>query len=228
MRFRPVKPRLAALGLALVAVAAVIGVLHAPFGRALLTRIGGCPVGHASAADVERARAAAAASMRGVAPAASRPALGFELGRTTPEDAHRWADAHGFSCVDKREGMLLACTRVPADAFGGAHPAELGGVDEVMLAFRPRDRVLVNATATSFGLAPDAAAARTSKTVELLTSIVGQPAKAEGGFDGSRLSREAYASTATFAFSDYVAEVSATSMGVRGVLVREHYMAAAD
>jgi len=107
--------------IALVATAgtcvAALAALHAPFARTVLARIGGCPVGRASAAEIEAARKSAAAPNRGERDAPARPAAGFALDVTTRADVDAWARSHGVSCREKRERALLACADVPARAL---------------------------------------------------------------------------------------------------------------
>src|ERR1700679_256191 len=79
---------------------ALIGVLHMPFAHNLLASVGGCPVGHASLAEMEPTIKAAIAAERGDKPAPARPALGFELDHTTRAEALAWAYRVHVSCSD--------------------------------------------------------------------------------------------------------------------------------
>lgn len=198
---------------------AAIGVLHAPFARSLLAKIGGCPVGKASAEDVERARRAAVASLRGDAPAPSRTALGFTLAQATVADVDRWAHERSIACAKKREDLLVVCTGVPS--------AE-GAVDEATFAFRPSDGRLVNVTAMTFALGPDEAAVRMRASTDALRATLGEPARAFGDAAPARFAQGGFAtSTTRWRFRDLAAEVTATSFDGR-VVLREHWVTIED
>jgi hypothetical protein len=215
----------------LAALAIVLGamvVLHAPFGRSLLRRVGGCPVGNASAADIEGVRQSAVAQMRGDGPAPARPSLGFTLDQTTRVDVLGWAAKHALACSAKREGLFLSCSDVPAAALGD-RTADDGVVGEVIFAFRPGDERLVNLTAMSFGLPPAEGAARMERALGRLRHSLGSPTTAEGEVSADRLAAGGLStSTASYRFRDYIAEVTATGFGPRGVALREHYVSATD
>lgn len=226
------------VGCAIAGLIGTIGVLHTPLARPLLMKIGGCPVGRASAADVDFLRRQSVAAMRGsateVAPA--RPALGFSLERTTARDIRAWAKANHLSCTDRREGMLIMCSDVSTELFDSrrcatGHPDGRGArIDEVTFAFRPRDQTLVNVTTMSYGFAPNDAVATMGCITERLDADLGAQADQhrDGEMTAARLSQGGYATSMTsYRFRDYVAEVSATSFdnGSR-VVVREHYVSA--
>jgi hypothetical protein len=217
------KKKLAATAMAIAVMVAVVGLLHAPFARTLLMKIGGCPVGKASAADVDLVRKQALASVRGDMPAPLRPALGFVLGSTTPDAVQAWARTNQIRCEEKRDGLLLLCSAVPGVA-APERPAYGGPIDEISFAFRPGDRALVNLTASAFALSSGESAHRMSATVERLTGALGDPVAA-GAIDARRFAAGGFATAnAAYRFSDYIAEVTATSFGSRGVFVREHYV----
>jgi hypothetical protein len=227
MMNRRLKKGVFGVAITTAALTAIIGLLHTSAARPLLMKIGGCPVGKASAAQIEQGRMAAARETRGIERAPARPALGFTLDAASPEDVHAWADRHGVKCAEKREGMLVVCHDVPLAALG--REGEAGKVDDVSFAFRPRDRKLVNVTATSFALSSTAAATRMSHAVSRLGSEMGMPAKTAGEATPEGLARGNYSTaTASYRYVDFMAEVSATSFGDNGVAVREHYMSAID
>ncbi len=216
------------LGTTLVLSVGVVGILHAPFARSALMKVGGCPVGKASAADIETVRKQAVSSMRGVGTATTRPALGFVLEGSTPDDVRSWAHENGVTCTEKREGLYLSCRDVPAKALRDRDPND-GDVGELSLAFRPTDRKLVNITASTMGLGPDAAAARMNRRVEKLTTTLGAPTQAAGDVSANRFAKGGYAtSKVSYRFGNYIAEVTATSFDQRGVHLMEHYVIAND
>ena len=123
--------------------------------------------------------------------------------------------------------MLVTCHDVPSAALGRTE--ERGKVDDVSFAFRPRDRRLVNVTATSLSLTSDAAAGRMGRAVSRLGAELGPPTKSAGEATAENLSRGSYATaTTTYRYSDFMAEVSATSFDQAHVAVREHYISARD
>jgi hypothetical protein len=188
----------------LAVIVAAAGVLHTPWGRPLLRRLGGCPVPAATPAQVEAAQARAFRSLRGVSPAPARPALGFTLERTTPEEVRRWAAQAGARCQERRGGALLICT-------GGAY-------DEVAFGFRLRDRRLVNLSTLRTGLASGDAAARMRELGAGLQRALGAPAASAVGPPA----------VLSWRYSDYLAEVIEMPIEGRGHALREHYLSALE
>jgi hypothetical protein len=205
-----------------------IGLLHTSWGKPLLMKLGGCPVGKASAAEIEQVRMKAIAETRGQESAPARPAIGWELDSATPEDVMAWAKAHGVTCTEKREGMFLSCKDVPVSAVGD-RDSEPGTIDDVSFSFRPRDRALVNVTVTSYSLPAPLAASRATSAAARLEGTVGAPTTRAGDATTNHLSSGAYATASTtWRFADYQAEVTATAFAGRGVAVREHYVSGRD
>jgi hypothetical protein len=103
-----------------VAIAA-IGVAHAPFARSLLMSMGGCPMAGARMTPVEsesaRRMALSAIPATVSVPAPARPALGFSLDTTSPEDVRAWAKRERVDCKEAREG-LIKCPDVRPEALG--------------------------------------------------------------------------------------------------------------
>ncbi len=220
------------IALALLASAGVaiatIGVLHAPFARSALMKVGGCPVSKVTAADVETARKDAMRSMRGQSPAKSRPALGFVLEGSTPEDVRSWAAEHKISCSEMREGLAFKCTNVPASALRDREPSD-GAVSELFMNFRPIDRRLVNLSLTSSQLNSEDAASRMSRRVAKLTSTVGAPTEQAGEVSKERFASGGMAtSLVAYHYQDYVARVTATAFEPANVNVIEQYTSAND
>jgi hypothetical protein len=215
-----------ALGVIALGAVGVVGALHLPGGRGLLARAGGCPVAgsHATAALVEPARHAALASQRGAADAPARPALGFELDRTTHADVMAWAAREHVACEDARDG-LVQCSGVPAATLGaGAGDA----VEVLSLGFDTHAR-LVNLSTLRSHLTEQAARATLHDVASRLEAQIGPPAS--GAADTSRLAEVGAASLTSlrYRYRDYFAEVVAmrAGEGSEGV-VREHYMSARD
>jgi len=210
----------------LAALTLLVGLLHTSLGRPLLARLGvGCPV-QASPEDVERARRDSARATRGSEPSPAQPALGFVLDEMTMADAQAWAEREQVSCEEQRGGTLLMCSHVRAAALGGS-----GGetTDELVLAFSPKTKRLVNIATTEYGLDGTAAASRMARIVSNLEEKLGKPTREAGERSASYLA-EAPMRTALvrYRFSDYQADVTATNLPGKGLMLREHYMSARD
>jgi hypothetical protein len=206
---------------ALTTTVGLVGVLHMPCARGLLMRIGGCPVGRASLAEMEPARRAAINGERGVAIAPSRPALGFNLDKTTRAETRAWAKRSHISCDEVREG-LVGCKNVPASALG--LPEADGPVSELNFGFNTKG-VLVDVSTMRMHVDP-----RPVQDIEArLEAQVGEPQQRSGSFDGANLTQEnPDISTVRYRYRDYFAEVIAMRFQADGLVLREHYMSAND
>lgn len=207
-----------------IAFAAFMILVHVPAGRRLLAPIFGvkCPVGGSLTAEqAEAARMAAARQTAGSGVAPVRPALGFELEKTTPDDVRAWAAKSGVTCTDERQGALLKCQQVPA---GAVSPALAGpALSEVVLAFEPAHMTLVNVTAYISDVSEDVGAARAAAVRDALKKALGQGTETgELTADGLVKTR---AASVSYRYENYQADVSATQLETRRVMVREHYMA---
>lgn len=208
-----------------VLVVGLIGLMHTPSGLQLYSRVvgGGCPVGRASAADVERGRLEVAHAARGRTPARARPAMGFTLDRTTAGEVDAWIDRYRVSCQDRREGTLKLCTNVPAEAVG-----RRGGViDELALAFSPTSHALVNVAATRHRMSVAAGIAETQSLRDGMRSSVGEATRSAGALEAERLQATPYATAVSYyEFSDYLADITLSNIPGDGFSLREHYMSA--
>jgi hypothetical protein len=200
----------------------LIGVLHMPFARSFLMDLGGCPVGHASLAQLEPARNAAIATEKGAvaAQAPMRPALGFALGKTTRADTEAWADRSHVSCDGVREGLVL-CKDVPSSALG--LPASDGKVGELHFGFDTHGLLVDVSTMRMHAEATPAA-----DIEKRLEAQVGAPQQRTGSFDGPHLAANGALSSVRYRYRDYFAEVIAMRFKGDGLVVREHYMSAND
>lgn len=218
----------------LAALVGAVGLLHLPAARPLLAATVGCPVGKASAADIELARAEAVRATRGAAPAPSGalavlPVLASSapspaLERTGPEDVRAWATARGASCEVRREGLLVVCHGLRA-ALG----VEVRPIDDVAFAFRPSDRALVNVTATWLALPADEASRAAVAAAAALEGRFGAPTGSDGELEPARLGAGGYATAVrSWRFADALVDVTATSFGARGASVRVHLVSARD
>ncbi len=227
MRRRRILKALSMLAALCATATALIGVMHTPAGLAAYARVfgGGCPVGRADPAEVERGRRASARVLRGTLRAPARPAFGFALDVSTRRDLDRWIAQHGLSCRDRREHTLVLCTGVPSAALGREGPA----LDEVTFAFAPGAMSLVNLTAVRYRLAPGAAVRHAGAVIDGLRVALGTPSETVGVMEPASLGATDYATAmVSYAFRDFIADVTATNIPGEGVLVREHYMSAVD
>jgi len=202
----------------------LIGFLHTKAGRPLLARLGvSCPV-KASPEAVEAARRNSARTLRGTEAAASRPALGFALDSMTLADVKAWAVQNSVSCDELRVG-LMRCTDVPSVAVGSTGPA----INRLDFGFAPATERLVNVSAWRNGMTGATAAAQLSIVVGKMKDQLGAPTHEAGSRTAGYLASGAmHTATVAYRFKDYIADVSATNIPGRGLLMREHYMSARD
>lgn len=211
---------------ALAAATALVGVLHAPFARPLLTWLGGCPFGAASPAQIERAQRSALEVLRGSEAAPERPALGFSLDRDTASGVKAWAAAHHLGCEELREGTLLKCSGVPVSALPDAAGAP-GTIDEVAFEFELGGRRVVNVTTLRTHLSAGEASRIFRSIAAALADRLGSASQERRGEADAEWTGVAPV-LVKYRFSDYVAEASAMDLPGRGVAVREHYLSALD
>jgi hypothetical protein len=160
------------------------------------------------------------AAQRGSTPAPARPALGFELDKTTKGDALAWAAKQGVSCSEVRDG-LLKCTDVPASAFG--LPEADGPASEMHFGFNTKG-VLEDVSTMRLNAQAKPGADIAAK----LLAQVGEPQTKSGAFDDDFLAKNYQVSTVQYRYSDYLAEVTALRTNGTGLVVREHYRSATD
>jgi hypothetical protein len=210
-------------GIAVAAGALLVAVGHAPVARPLVARLAratgltraGCPLGaHVEPAKLEAERARATAALAGDAPAASRPALGFALGRSTKDEVRASMEARGARCDEELAGLAVRC-----------HEGDTG---DAFFRFDTRGALSAVDAMRETADADEAAtwmrdvAARLSREAGPPAS---QPPDAVGAYlRGGALRRASY----TYRFRDYAADVSAVSMGGPRVVLREQYRAIAD
>jgi hypothetical protein len=209
----------------LAALTLVIGALHTKAARPLLARLGvKCPV-RGSAKDVEAARLKSARAARGTEVAASRPALGFALDAVTLQEVKAWADQKHVACEEVRKSSFLRCSNVPESALGGTGPS----IAQLDFGFAPGSERLVNINAWRSGMSSDAASAQMNAVVAHMQEQLGAPTLEKGDRSASYLaSGPMHTALVRYRFSDYIADVSATNIPGRGLMLREHYMSARD
>ncbi len=205
-------------GITLVAFA-TMGFLHTKAGHPLLMKlaaVAGCPVGGASAAEVDATRRAALAVDRGTEPAPAHPALGFALDRAGVGEVRAWAARVGAQCVEERDATFVRCTSVASSALG--RPGGEGAMTELAFAFAPTG-ALVSVSTLYSGRDPDDAARIARGAKEALEAELGPSPRAAGSFDAAGTTAALH-----YRFRDYAADVIATQVPGSGFVVREHYM----
>lgn len=206
---------------------AVMGFAHTPWGRPILgwfSGVPGCPLGFDDADPVQTEvfrTNILRKNTAGAAPSRATPALAFDLGRSTRADVETWAKSLGLACESKRQGSVLNCPN--ASAADTASPP----IDELHLQFDPQGTLVAVNVFRKETKGPSAVAFMTER-VSGLQQQVGPPTKADGKLDASWLDGGAFhVARQEFRYKDYLAVVSATNMGARGVRLREEYQWAA-
>lgn len=200
---------------------AFVAFAHTPWGRpmlAMLSGVPGCPAGldGGDAAAVEATRVASVMSRSGEVEVEVAPrALGFVLGSSTRDDVRRWLGEGADRCEVIREGQGLRCD-------GGALAnTELGCDADLHLAFS--GEVLVGLDVRRKGQAEEALGWLGAR-VSSLSEEVGPPAKSHGEVDAGWLVAAPMRQVAReFRARGFVAQVSVTHLGTRGVSLREQY-----
>lgn len=227
----------------LLGLTAGVGALHTSWGRPLLARLGGCPAARVTAAEVDGLRRQGVTGLRGARPAPARPALGFLLDRTTPDDVQAWAADAAVTCAAKKRGLVsLHCANVARAALPIATSSDHGAragrdapgvatgepavIEDLALTFSPAGR-LVSVDAFTRGLPAGTASAAFSSSGARLAEVLGPPTDlvGDGGDADGPMRVPAPLGTARrrFRFNDYVAIVSLTNLS-SGLAVREQYL----
>jgi hypothetical protein len=185
---------------------------------------GGCPFSApAFPEQAEALRARAMLPLRGEGIAPARSALGFTLGATTRGEVSDWAARQGVACAPEQGANALRCTGVPA-----AGPEEAGapgedGTGNLYALFDPSGR-LVALDVMRESSPVETVARRFDVVRRRLASSLGPPSaswgEATAAYLGARPLRQA---AAQFRFADFAADVTATNLAGRGVVLREQY-----
>jgi hypothetical protein len=227
MRQLNLRPRyrvLAGAVAVLVTLTAAIGWMHTHAGRRLLARLGvQCPVTQVAPERVAAVRAEAMARARGTGTAASRPALGLQLDTSSETAVAAWAASVHAPCEAITRGYrFLRCRGVPAAALGLSGPA----VSEIWFSFGNHDRLIA---VNLYRRYMTEAETRQSWFGALgrLQQQLGEPTQASGDLTLAHLADSALAvARVRYAYSDYIATVTASRTPYGGMAVREQYMSA--
>ncbi len=194
---------------------------HTRSGAALLgLGSGGCPWEQAppSADKLEDFRVKNLATLKATTRAAARPAYGFVLDRTTKAEVTAWGASVGAACGEELGGAAVRC-----EGKDRPMPAEGGGaVHDAFFRFDPKG-VLVGVDLMRDGTDVDKAAAVLTSISDRITHEAGPATTVKGTASSAHLAGYLNRAATEFRFADYAADVSATNLGVQGVVVREQY-----
>ncbi|HEY6476969.1 MAG TPA: hypothetical protein VI456_10335 [Polyangia bacterium] len=201
----------------------LVGLLHTPYGRPLMRRLGvACPAAKVSPAQVEAVRLRAVAAMRGSLPSPARPALGQNLDVSRPADVTTWARARGLRCLEEtRPVHTLKCTDPAAES---RRDPKAPPTDQIAFSFAPDGR-LVSVDRLRSTLTPVQATRLFGETADLLVAALG-PGRLVGDASPDYLaSGSMHAARLAYRFSDYLATVTAMNVGGR-IVMHEQYESA--
>jgi hypothetical protein len=186
----------------------------------------GCPLGFGGPTGTpeerEAVRVRAAERLRGDRAAAARPALGFELDKTTRTQVETWAAEHAIECrKPKHSSADVECLRVPASALPDA-PSSLEA-KSLWFWFNPNEQ-LVNVEALRYTNDVELGSASYAGVLTSLTKSAGPPTNTFGEPTAEYLGKGVLAQArADFAFVDYRAEAMATQINYGRFMIQEKY-----
>lgn len=234
MKLTPMKPgwkrALKWTGLVAVLFFAFVAFAHTPWGRpmlAWLSGVPGCPAGFGEGdpAKVEAFRRQSLAERTaGTAPAqgSTRPALAgvpssFELGKTSRQEVEAWLGPAISQCKPLREGQALSCENPKLASSAAGLP-----VGDLHLQFDADVLVAVDVIYAE----SDATQAMThlASVSDVLVKGVGPATKTHGEVEPTWLAAQPLRQTLReFRYRGYVAQLSVTNLGSRGIRMREQY-----
>jgi hypothetical protein len=199
---------------------ALIGVLHTPFGKPLLSALKGlpgCPVNleNADPSLAEAFRSQQLAARVGSNAAQSRTALSFELGKTVRSEVDAWASQHQLACTSARKDSVLRCENVRV-------PENAPTINDLHLQFDAKQRLVAVDLFRSDGN-PNVLLDHYKALGAKLEQRVGPMTAQSGSADSTYLAESYRRASQSFRYRDYVAELSVMNYGPRGVRVREQY-----
>ncbi len=218
---------------------ALMAFAHTERGRPLLTMMfgagppeqakresgGACPMGFSSTQSTpeekEVARKRGAEKLRGQNPSSARPALGFELAKTTRADVEAWAAKHSIACKKPKVGADLDCSNVPPEALPEGQLDLTAAA--VWFRFDPQDRV-VGVETVRYTTDLQQGSSNFAGLLQGLTAKLGPPSNTFGEPTAEYLSRGLLSQArASFAFTDYRADASATQINQGKYMISEKY-----
>ncbi|WP_027820877.1 hypothetical protein [Paraburkholderia bannensis] len=203
---------------------AAIGWMHTPQGRKALANLGiGCPVNSIDPHVVLAIQQNAISRERGLTAAPGRPALGLQLDRSTEAQIAVKMIHENVHCDALSRGLrYLRCRGVPAQLLGTNGPP----VSEIWFSFGPA-HTLMAVNLYRRDMTESEARQSWKIAVENLRRALGVPASTSGDTTLASLMKKPVAvARVNYAYSDYVATVTASHMPYGGLAVREQYMSA--
>lgn len=203
---------------------AAIGWMHTSQGREVLAKLGiGCPVNNIDSHVVLAIQQNAISRERGLTAAPDRPAIGLLLDRSTEAQIAEKMARENVHCDELSRGLrYLRCRSVPAQLLGTNGPP----VSEIWFSFGPA-RKLIAINLYRRDMTETEARQSWKIAVENLRSDLGSPTSTSGDTTLASLMEKPVAVTrVNYAYSDYVAIVTASHMPYGGLAVREQYMSA--
>ncbi|WP_131931223.1 MULTISPECIES: hypothetical protein [Burkholderia] len=202
-----------------------IGWLHTTQGRRLLTELGvKCPVDSVDSRTVLSIRNKAILQEKGVSAAAHRPAFGLQLDRSTEAEVSERMSRYNAQCLELSRGLrYLRCRGVPAQSLGSNGPP----VSEIWFSFAP-DHTLMAINVYRRDMSADETRRSWQIAVRNLHDALGAPTSVSGDTTlESLIGKPVAVARVSYAYSDYVATVTASHLPYGGLAVREQYMSTA-
>jgi hypothetical protein len=196
---------------AVLFVVGLVGVGHTRLGRPLLARVSGCPVAgrEATPEQIEAQRLKTTLTLKGSTRAASRPANGFTLDRSTRGEVIAWGEEMHATCNEELSGAIVRCE----------HAAN---IDDALFRFDPKG-ILVGVDLMHAATDGNTAVREIDELASKLEKEAGAPTAMRGTHSGEWMSTPNRQIAEEFRFTDYAADLTATNFGERGVVIREQY-----
>lgn len=203
---------------------AVGGFLHTTWGKPMLAKVGGCPVGGKPipVAEVQASTFAAIRDSAGTQPAPVRPALGFKLDETTMDEARAWVKEKNLTCEEIKEKTILRCQNVP----NAAMPASYGGettITELVLGFRVTDYKLYSVDTFRAAQEPEMALKQVQAISTNLKKQLGTPDYETPSLDLPTVRDALY--SCRYKFTDTIVDFSSARIP-SGIAMRERFLSA--
>lgn len=203
---------------------AAIGWMHTSQGREVLAKLGiACPVNSIDPHVVLAIQQNAISRERGATAAPERPAFGLLLDRSTEAQVADKMSHENVHCDELSRGLrYLRCRGVPAQLLGTNGPP----VSEIWFSFGPA-HTLMAINLYRRDMTETEARQSWKIAVENLRHALGFPTSTSGDTTLTSLMEKPVAvARVNYAYSDYVATVTASHMPYGGLAVREQYMSA--
>ncbi len=217
-------------GVVVLLFVAFVGFAHTKWGRpmlGMLSGVPGCPEGFGGGdpTAVEEMRKASVVARSTPTPSATHPALmradgrALELGKTTRAEVTAWLGKVIDGCKSVRDGQVVQCenpaVELDGPAVGDLHFQFVGDVLVAVDVFRANSD-------------PHSAVGHLQQLSAAIAQHVGPATKTHGTLDAAWVGGAPLRQTSMhYNYKGYVAELSITNMGPRGVRLREQYQWAA-